>query len=287
MENSEIKILFLGTPEFALPTLLRLVADGYQVVGVVTQVDKASGRGNKLIPSPVKVAALEKKLPIFQFAKINAEAIAEIKKLAPDLMVLVAYGKILPEEFLNLSRFGCLNLHPSLLPAYRGPAPVQTALLNGEAKTGVSIIKLDAEVDHGPIVAQKSFEILDDDDSQSLGNNLACEGAALFSQILPDYLAGRIAPQAQDDTLATYTKMFTKADGEIDWKKTPIEIYSQIRACYPWPGAWTDATGKRVKVLRAHIETANLIIDWVQPEGKEPMRYSDYLNGNEPLPIEN
>lgn len=284
MDIKEAKIVFLGTPEFSLPALNKLIDNGYNIVGVITRTDQPVGRKQILTSPPIKQLAEKNNLPVFQFKKFDAEAIAQIKELQPDLMVLVAYGKILPAEFLNIPKFGVLNIHPSLLPKYRGPSPIQSAILNGETKTGISIIKLDAEMDHGPIVAQQEFEIIDDDDYQSLGSALACEGAELLVSTLPAYLAGEIQPTEQDHSAATYTKILSKEDGEIDWKKTPIEIYCQIRAFYPWPGAWTDNTGKRVKILKAHIDpNAELIIDQVQPEGKEPMRYQDYLNGNEPL----
>lgn len=282
-ESNETKIVFMGTPEFAVPVLLHLAKNGYNLVGVITQPDRPSGRQMINTPPPIKLEAEKLNLPIYQFAKLDAAAIAKIAKLEPDLIIVAAYGNFLPKKLLELPKHGCLNLHPSLLPKYRGASPVATAILNGETKTGVSIILLDEEMDHGPIVAQTETEILEDDDGASLLYSLACEGADLLIKILPDHLAGKIMPQAQDDNEATLTKMFDKADGEIDWQKPPREINSKVRALYPWPGAWTDITGKRVKILKTHLEGEELFIDFVKPEGKEKMRYDEYLNGNEPL----
>jgi methionyl-tRNA formyltransferase len=283
MKKEEIKILFFGTPKFSLPALTQLKENDFNIIGVVTQPDKPAGRKKILTPPPIKLLAEKLQLPVYQWEKNDKEVLEKINKIKPDLIVVVAYGKILPKELVNLPPYGCLNLHPSLLPKYRGPSPIQTAILNGETKTGVTIIKLDQETDHGPIVAQKEFDILEDDDYESLSNSLACEGAEVLVKIIPNYIAGEIKPKEQNHAQATESKIIEKNDGEINWQKNPAEIDQQIRAYHPWPGAWTEATGKRVKILKAHLENGELFLDWVQPEGKEPMRYDDFLNGNEPL----
>lgn len=283
MEQSSPKILFFGTPEFALPALNRLQDDGFTIIGVVTQPDKPAGRKKTLTPPPVKLAAQKLNLPVYQWPKFDDEAMAEITKLAPDLIIVVAYGKILPKKLLDLPKFGCLNIHPSYLPSYRGPSPIQTAILNGDQFTGVSIIKLDEKMDHGPIITQQEFEILADDNYESLSNSLACEAAGILVKIIPAYISGKLPPVEQNHQVATSTTIIEKEDGRIDWHNDPKVIDRQIRAYYPWPGAWTDVTGQRVKIQRAHLADGQLILDWVQPEGKEPMRYDDYLNGNQPL----
>jgi len=197
---------------------------------------------------------------------------------------LVAYGKILPKKILDIPPHGVINLHPSLLPQYRGPTPIQEAILDGQNQTGVSIIKLDEKTDHGPIIAQKKLEILEDDNNESLSNSLACEGADFLIKVLPDYLQSKLTPKEQSDKFASYTKLISPQDTKINWKKSPLEIYHQIRAYSPRPGAWTDITGKRVKILKASLnENGELEIDEVQPPGKKKMPYSEYLKGNEPL----
>jgi len=281
--SDKARIIFMGTPEFAVPTLLRLIQNNYPIVGVITQPDKQTGRKHMLTASPVKKIAREHKLPIFQFTKLDNEATSKIKSLEPDLIVVVAYGKILPQAFLDIPKFGCLNIHPSLLPLYRGPSPIQGAILNGEGTTGITIIKMDKDMDHGPIVYQQKFEILDDDNAETMHNLLAVEGAEMLIKILPKVLEGKFKTTPQDDSKATYTKIITKDDAKINWKKPALEIYCQIRAYYPNPGAWTDITGKKIKILKSHIEDFQLVLDMVQPEGKQPMKYSDYLNGHQPI----
>ncbi|MFA5358508.1 MAG: methionyl-tRNA formyltransferase [Patescibacteria group bacterium] len=277
------KIVFLGTPNFAVPSLIKLAKAGYNIIGVVTQEDKPMGRKQIITPPPIKIEAQKLGLRIYQFAKIDEAATEEIKKLSPDLIIVVAYGQILPQAFLDIPKYGCLNIHPSLLPKYRGASPIQHAILNGDRQTGVTIMLLDAKMDHGPIIAQEKFEIIEDDDSESLSNHLACEGAEMLTKILPDYLEGKIQLWQQDHDEATFTKMIKNETAKIDWQKTPTEIERCIRAFFPWPGAWTDITGKKVKILKAHLENGELALDKVQVEGKASMSYQDYLRGNKPL----
>ncbi|MBI5621661.1 methionyl-tRNA formyltransferase [Candidatus Falkowbacteria bacterium] len=277
------KVLFMGTPLFAAPSLDKLITEGYSIVGVVTQPDKPTGRDKTLTPPPIKQLAGKHRLPVFQFTKLNTEAIQTIVELKPDVIVLVAFGQLLPPALLDIPKFGVINLHPSLLPAYRGPAPIQTAILNGEKRTGLSLMLLDAEMDHGPILAQKTFDILEDDTTESLTNSLACEGAEFLAAVLPQYLRGETKPQTQDHSVATYTRRLTRQDAQINWQDPAEKIYNQVRAYYPWPGAWVYSAGKVVKILKTHLDAGELIIDTVQPEGKQPMSYNDYLNGHQPL----
>lgn len=280
MDRSIVRIIFFGTSFFAVPTLLNLVKNNFNIVAVISQPDRPVGRQQIIEPTPVKKVAVENGLLVKQFENIhNQEAINFIKKTQPDLIIVVAYGQIIPKEILVIPKYGCLNIHPSLLPKYRGAAPVATAILNGDSETGVTIMQLDEKMDHGPIITQEIFSILDDDNMESLQNSLACEGAKMLVKILPDYLLGDIKPQPQDDFLATYTKILTKENGQINWQKTPAEIDRQIRAFYPWPGAWTTHQGKIVKIISAHLESNKLRIDLLQPAGKRVMNYNEFVNG--------
>jgi methionyl-tRNA formyltransferase len=204
-------------------------------------------------------------------------------KEKPDVGVLASYGRILKKEELNQPKHGILNLHPSLLPQYRGPSPVQTAILNGDQETGLTIIKMDEKVDHGPIIAQFKEEIRPDDTSQSLYQRLFTAGAQVLTTILPVYLEGKITPRKQDHTRATNTKKFTREDGQIDWQKTAVFNERFIRAMFPWPGAWTEVNlknkKKRLKILQAHLEGNKLAFDQVQLEGKNPVAWKQFQEG--------
>lgn len=217
-----------------------------------------------------------------------------VKKLndKPDVGVLASYGKILPPEVLAIPKHGILNIHPSLLPKYRGASPIQSALLNGEKQTGVTIIKIDEKVDHGPIVAQFSEEILPTDTAESLYFRLFFDGAKVLKTILPAYLEGRIELREQEHNKATYTQRLTREDGKIDWKKPPEFIERQIRAYYTWPGTWAEihlrggvapaahlGGVKRLKILSAHLENNKLVLDQVQLEGKKPVTWKQFQEG--------
>jgi len=283
--NSKTRVLFFGTPAFTLPALERLAADTrWQIVGVVTQPDKPAGRKQQLTAPAAKVTAAKLGLPVFQFPTLKDQAALQtIVSLNADVAVVVAYGKIIPAVILDSIPHGFLNIHPSMLPKYRGSSPIQSAMLAGERTTGVTVMILDAETDHGPILAQREVNILDDDTSESLHYSLACEGADLLLAVLPDYLDGKLKPTPQDHTAATFTEQLEKDDGKIDWRMSAEAIDRHIRAMTPWPGAWTDITGKRVKVLKAHLVDQGLHLDVVQAEGKQPMDYGTYLRGNLPL----
>jgi len=201
----------------------------------------------------------------------------------PDVGVLASYGRILKKKELNKPKHGILNLHPSLLPKYRGPSPVQTAILNGEQETGLTIIKMDEKIDHGPIVAQFKEEIKPDDTTNSLYQRLFTAGAQVLNTILPAYLEGKIESREQGHTQATKTKKLTRVDGKIDWQKTAVFNERFIRAMHPWPGAWTEmkikGKEKRLKILQAHLEGSKLIFDQVQLEGKKPVTWKQFQEG--------
>lgn len=293
MTNAK-KIIFFGAPEFAVPALQALAREGYNIVLVVTQPIKPAGRNKVLTPTPVKVEALKLNLPV-------KENLSDIKNLNADLGIVVAYGKIIPQAILDLLPAGCLNIHPSLLPKYRGPSPIQTAILNGDAETGVSIIKLDDQMDHGPIISKKQIPISNDDNYQTLAEKLSKSGADLLIKILPDYLAGKIKPEPQDDAQASYCRLIEKKDGQLDWSKSADDLANQIRAFQPWPGSFADFNGKKVEIIQAEVVTEesgeigirqnkngqllvrcgkNLLkINKLQPEGKKEMTAKEFING--------
>ncbi|MFA6215909.1 MAG: methionyl-tRNA formyltransferase, partial [Patescibacteria group bacterium] len=256
MQELKPKIIFLGTPEFAVPSLLALIANGFKPVLAITQPDKPAGRKQELTPPPIKQAALQNEILVLQPPAKND--LAEIfLQYRPDLCVLVAYGSIIPKDCLNQPRGGFLNIHPSLLPKYRGSSPIQTAILNGEKETGVSIIQLVSQVDAGPIIAQKTMAIAETDNAETLSKKLAELGAELLIEILANYLAGRILPKPQDESKATFTAMISREDGQINWQKTAAEIQRQFRAFYPWPGVFTQISGQRLKIANLSVLEGN------------------------------
>jgi methionyl-tRNA formyltransferase len=236
-----LRIVFMGTAELSCASLEKLCGDkNFQVIAVVTQPDKPKGRELKLTPSPVKALAEKLKLPVLQPLKARDEQfVSELLELKPDLMVVVAYGQILPQTILDLPRFGCLNVHTSLLPKYRGAAPIQWAIADGEPETGVTIMKMDAGLDTGPVLATRRTPILPADDSQILHDRLAQLGAELLIETIPDYVAGKIQPQPQPATGSTYAAKIKKEDGQIDWNQPAVNIWNRLRAFTPWPGAFT------------------------------------------------
>ena len=236
-----LKIIFMGTAELSCASLEKLAADErFSVLAVVTQPDKPKGRELKLTPSPVKVLAEKLKLPVLQPLKARDEKfIGELRELEPDLMVVVAYGQILPQAILDLPPFGCLNVHTSLLPKYRGAAPIQWAIANGDAETGVTIMKMDAGLDTGPVLAMRRTPILAEDDSQKLHDRLAQLGAELLIETISDHVAGKISPQPQPVEGSTYAAKIKKEDGRIDWNLPAQQIWNRLRAFTPWPGAFT------------------------------------------------
>ena len=242
----------MGTPEFGVPTLENLAGSGLRMVGVYTQPDRPSGRGKKTRKSPVKVLAEARGLPVFQPETLSTQdARAEMESLKPDVAVVAAYGLILPKWALALPTYGVLNVHPSLLPRHRGPAPVANAILEGDEKTGVTVMKVEPKVDSGPILRSVSVDIGPMDTTRELSERLAEMGARLLVETLRDWVRGFIEPIVQDDSLATYSRKATRGDGEISWALPAVEIARNIRAYDPWPGSFTTWMGRRLKVLEA------------------------------------
>jgi methionyl-tRNA formyltransferase len=236
-----LRIIFLGTAELSCASLEKLAGDKcFSIVAVVTQPDKPKGRELRLAPSPVKVLAERLNLSVLQPDRARDEKfIAELREFKPDLMVVVAYGQILPQLILDLPPHGCLNVHTSLLPKYRGAAPIQWAIANGEPETGVTIMKMDAGLDTGPILSMRRTPILPADDSQILHGRLAQLGAELLIETIPHYIAGKIRPRPQLAEDSTYAAKIKKEDGKIDWSGPAVQIWNRVRAFTPWPGAFT------------------------------------------------
>ncbi len=291
----------MGSPDFALPTLSALARE-YRVVGVVTQPDRPAGRGRELQPPPVKLLAAELNLPTIQPQKLKEpEALEQLRAWNPDLIVVAAFGQILKKEVLELPRFGCLNVHASLLPRWRGAAPIQAALLAGDEETGVTIMKMDAGLDAGPTLFKKAVPLSPQDTAGSLFEKLSHLGAQALLEALPDYLAGKLIPQPQDDSQSTYAPMLKKEDGLLDFSKSAAELERRVRAFHPWPGAWTTWNDSPLKILRASAAAGEqagagcrlvvegkpalqcgqgmLVLEEVQPAGKKPMSGKSFLAG--------
>jgi len=250
----ELKIIFMGTAELSCASLETLARNkNFQVAAVVTQPDKPKGRDLKPQPSPVKILAQKLNLLVLQPAHARDEKfVSELRELKPDLIVVVAYGQILPPAILDLPRFGCLNVHTSLLPKYRGASPIQSAILNGETETGVTIMKMDVGLDTGEIISQARTPILPEDNSQSLHDRLAQLGAELLAQTIPDFAAGKIQPQPQSPEGASYAAKIKKEHGKIDWNEPAEKILNRLRAFMPWPGAFTFFGGEtEPQIIRA------------------------------------
>jgi len=241
----------MGTPDFAVPALEAL-DQAHQVVGVVTQPDRAVGRGQRVEPPPVKQVALERELPLFQPESLWLPGVVtQLAAWEPDVIVVAAFGQILSQTVLDLPPHGCLNLHASLLPRWRGAAPIQAAILAGDEVTGVTIMRMDAGLDTGPILAQREERIRPDDTSATLAERLARQGAGLLLDALPPYLAGSLAFHPQPEAGVTYAEQLEKSDGLLDWSLPAVELDRQVRAFAPWPGAFTTWRGQRLKILRA------------------------------------
>jgi methionyl-tRNA formyltransferase len=252
----------MGTPELARVSLQALLGRReFQVVGVVTQPDRPKGRDLKLTASPVKELAMRSNLPVLQPERArNENFIEELRKLKPDLIVVAAFGQILPPSILDLPRFGCINVHTSLLPKYRGAAPIQWAILNDEAETGVTIMKMDAGMDTGAILTQEKTPIHETDNGQILHDRLAKMGAELLLRAIPDYVAGKITPRPQPAEAVSYAPKIKKQDGQIDWSQPAQFVWNRVRGLVPWPGAYTHVPAEPkpylLKIWEAEVARA-------------------------------
>ncbi len=299
------RVVFLGTPEFAVPSLRSLIDSGaFQVVGVVSQPDRPAGRGQQVSKSSVKQEAEKHGLPLFQPQTLrNPEAVEVLHGWQPDVIVVVAFGQILRQPVLELPPLGCVNVHASLLPRWRGAAPIQYAIRAGDTRSGITIMKMDAGLDTGPILAQQSIEIAPDETGATLHDKLAALGARMLPDVLAAYSRGKIQPQPQPVEGITLAPTLKKEEGEIDWSRPAVEIDRQVRAFTPWPGTFTFLSGELLKIHRGHpvetapskdivgtlvVEGANIFvqtgqgryqIDEVQPAGKQRMSARSFLAG--------
>lgn len=314
------RVIFMGTPDFAVPTLRTLVehappglllAGGLDVVAVVTQPDKPAGRGNRQQMSPVKQFATEHGLTVYQPTTLrDRDVIRHLRVLAPDVIVVAAFGMILPQEVLNIPQYGCLNVHASLLPKYRGASPIAGALLNGESETGVTIMLMDAGLDTGPILARQALAIEPGENAGELTMRLAVLGATLLANTLPLWLARGIAPEVQNNAEATMTRPIPKGAGLLDWQKPAMTLERIVQAYTPSPGAYTTWEEKRVKILSAHAldaaadvppgtcfltdergvqvlacacDQSSLVLEMIQLEGKRALPADEVLRGHPQL----
>jgi methionyl-tRNA formyltransferase len=303
-----MKIVFCGTPSFAVPTLKYVLRAGHEIPLVVTQPDRPSGRGMQLVEPPVKLTALEAGLPVVQPEKIknNAEFRAQLEAIQPDVILVVAYGRIIPKWMLELPRYGNLNLHASLLPKYRGAAPIQWAVAMGEPATGVTTMRLDEGLDTGDILQQREMAIAPDMTSETVFPLLAEQGADLMVETLALLAKNAITPRRQDSALATLAPILTREDGRVDFSRPAMEIYNRWRGFQPWPGAWTMLNGKKLTFSRmmpngpnpiVAMEPGHVLVDagrlyiacgeasWLQVqelqlEGKKRMLAADFLRGH-------
>lgn len=304
-----MKIVFMGTPDFAVGALEAIIEAGHQVVAVVTQPDKPKGRGKEMQMTPVKCCALKYDIPVFQPVKVKApEAVETLRSYEADIFVVAAFGQILSEEILQMPKYGCVCIHASLLPKYRGAGPIQQAILDGEKESGITIMQMDKGIDTGDMLFQAAVSIGEKETGDSLHDKLAAEGAKLIVEALPKIEAGEVTPIKQDDTKSCYAGMLQKAMGEIDWEKDAACIERMVRGLNSWPSAYTFYHGKTLKIWESSIDRekgnlsaavpgtitavekdaiyvqtkdASLKVTVVQLEGKKRMAVKDFLLGNQ------
>ena len=299
-----MRLLFMGTPGFAVPTLRKLLSGRHQVGGVFTQPDRPSGRGRKLAIGPVKQLALQSGLPVYQPERLAPEEWKVLVETTADVLVVVAYGKILPPWLFNLPPHGAINVHASLLPRYRGAAPVSWAIVRGEIRTGVTTMRIDRGMDTGDLLLQNAVEIGPEETAAELQDRLAAMGADLLAETLDELETGQVRPRPQDPQLASYAPMLRKSDGEIDWSRSSRQIFNRVRGFDPWPGTFTYRSGSLLRILKARPVTPSVqrqapgsLWRWdsrralvacgegwlellqVQPENHKPVAASDFLNG--------
>ena len=299
-----MNIIFMGTPDFALPTLQQLHESDHHVLAVVTQPDRPKGRNRKPAPPPVKQFAMEHGFPVLQPETITPDLVKVLGDLEPDCIIVVAFGQILKKDLLALPRHFCINLHSSLLPKYRGAAPINWAIINGDKETGVTTMKMDAGLDTGDTLLSWKTPIRDEDDAQSLHDTLARKGAGLVLKTLQQLEEKSLQPVPQDSSLASYAPKLKKEDGLINWSKNAVEIHNQIRGLEPWPGAYTFFKSKRLRICKTEIvpggpgdqpgkiarvsdhgievgtSNGRIIVTQLQPEGKKRMASKSFLAGH-------
>lgn len=298
------KIIFAGTSEFGIPTLEKLKSS-HELVLVITQPDRPTGRTKALTAPPIKLWAIKNGIEVAQPEKIS-ELENRITNMQPDLLLVAAYGQIIPGNILSIPKFGSVNIHGSVLPKYRGASPIQATIFNGEKTGGVSLLVMDEKMDHGPLLATQSVELTGKETFPELYKSLADVAATLTEETLPDYLGGSLIPRPQNHIEATFTKLLTRDDGRIDWNRTAAEISCHVRAYNPEPGTWTQLKGKVVKILEvekvmdnkielpgklyvhngelaAKCLDGSVLIRRVKPEGKNEMSGKDFLNGLQSL----
>ncbi len=298
-----LRTVFMGTPEFALPTLEGLLAVGVDLVGVYTQPDRPKGRGKKLAASPVKKLALKHEIPVFQPQKLRDPlAVKELQELQPDLIVVVAYGQILPKAILDIPRYHCINVHASLLPEYRGAAPINKAIVDGKTETGVTTMLMDVGLDTGDMLVKMNLPIGPDETAGQLHDRLSLVGRKALEETLHQLCVGTLTPEKQDDELSSYAPMMKKEDGLIDWQRSALEIHNQVRGLDPWPGAYTHLDGEVLKIAattvtagasgepgtilsadKRGVEIAcgdgTLVINGLQLPGKKRLSAMNFLSG--------
>jgi methionyl-tRNA formyltransferase len=301
-----MRIVYMGTPQFAVSPLRALAAEGYEIAGVVTRTDKPAGRGRSLTAPPVKSAAVEMGLPVYQPKRVReAVFINQLQSISPEVVIVAAYGQILPREILTLPKFGCINIHASLLPSYRGAAPINWAIIKGEEETGITIMQMDEGMDTGAILMQDRIVIDPTDTAGSITERLSTVGARLIKAALPLIVDGRLLPLPQNGSRATLAPLLKKEDGLIDWNISAYNIHNLIRGLSPRPGAYTFLDGKIIKIIAAEAVSGTgepgllyekdkqtlesgtgkglLRIVSIQPEGKRPMTAGDFLRGHRGL----
>lgn len=300
-------IVFMGTPEFAVPCLERLISDGHNVKGVFTQPDKPKGRGHKMQFPPVKECAVDAGIPVYQPLKMkDGEAISILENLNPELIIVVAYGKILPKEILDFPKYGCINMHASILPRYRGAAPIQWSVLNGEKISGVTAMQMDVGLDTGDMLLTKTVEIDENETAGELHDKLSVLGADVMSETIDLLLKGELKPEKQNDSDSNYAPMLSKDLCPIDWNESAQKVHNKVRGLSPWPVATAELGEKTIKIHKTAVsgrcnatpgevvvsdkklvvacgESTSVEIIVLQTEGKKAMNASDFLRGN---PIE-
>ncbi|MDT8419954.1 MAG: methionyl-tRNA formyltransferase [Desulfuromonadales bacterium] len=308
MTPQDIRTVFMGTPEFAVGTLQGLIDAGANLCGVYTQPDRPKGRGKKLAAPPVKELALQHDIPVFQPTRLRSpEAVAELAALKPDLIVVVAYGQILPQAVLDIPRYGCINVHASLLPKYRGAAPINKVIVDGETESGITTMLMDAGLDTGDMLVRRSLPIGENETAGQLHDRMAVLGRETMEETLRLLCAGALQPEKQDDSLTCYAPMMKKEDGLIDWQQPARTVHNLVRGLDPWPGAYTHLAGEVLKLADTSVdETLNgpagtvlsadadgvriacgsgaLVVGRLQLPGRRMLAAADFLRGRE-LPV--